>query len=470
VSTRPGLGIATVTTGVVAAVANVSAINSVLPELRRELGADASDLQWVVSGYMLAYGLAMIVTGRLGDARGRRETFLVGMGLFTVASLLAAVAPGPGVLIVARVLQGVGAGFLNPQAAALIRELVPRHGQARVFTLYSGSIAVALAVGPFLGGVLGTLGWRWVLGIHVPVGLLVILGVLRFLPRAPAGRAAQRGDLPGVLLLWAGLALLLVPVLELSDLPATIVVPGLLAGVLALVAFVAWERRAAARGGSPIVDIDLFRRRSYACGVALNVTFQAGLTAVLYVLTLYLRSGLGLSVLAAGAMQLPVALGALAVMPLAPRYAARPRLGELSGVLLLAVGSAATWAAIELLAGDTTAVLLAIAAPLVVVGAGSTLVASLNLGVSNTQIPKAEAGSANAVRQTAARIGSAIGTATVGALVLSVLGPAGIGTTVRSEWDRAISAGMALSVAFLAMCLVPVLIDLVATRREVRAG
>ena len=470
VSTRPGPGVATVVIGVVVAVADVSAVNSVLPELRRELGAGASDLQWVVSGYVLTYGLAMIVTGRIGDARGRRPTFLAGIAVFNAASVLAALAPSPGVLVVARLLQGFGAGFLNPQATALIREIVPPPGRPRVFALYTGCVGAALAVGPFLGGLLGSESWRWVFGVNVPVGLLVALGAFRFLPRTPPAGAAARPDVPGVLLLWAGLALLLVPVLELSDLPGPLVVAGLAAAVVVLALFVVRERRTAARGGVPVVDLSLFRQRSYTCGVTLNLTFQAGLTAVIYVLTLYLRSGLGLDQLAAGAMQLPVALGSLAVAPSAARLARRPRLGELAGVVLLVVGSAVTWAAIEVLHDSTTAILWAVVVPLVIVGVGGTLVMSLNLGVTNAKIPAEEAGAANAVRQTTARIGSALGTATVGALVLSALGPVGIGTTARAEWDRAMTAGMALSVAFLAVTLVPVLVDLVATRREQRAA
>lgn len=470
VSARPGPGIATVVLGVALAVADISAVNSVLPELRSELGADASDLQWVVSGYVLAYGLAMIVTGRIGDARGRRPTFLTGIGVFTAASVLAAAAPSPGVLVVARVLQGVGAGFLNPQATALIRELVAPPARTRVFALYSAAVGAALAVGPFLGGLLGSESWRWVFGANVPIGLLVALGTVRFLPHAPAAGTASRPDLTGVLLLWAGLALLLVPVFELSDLPAGLVVAGIVAGVLVLAVFAVHERRTAARGGVPVVDLDLFRQRSYTCGVALNVTFQAGLTAVVYVLTLYLRNGLGLDQLAAGAMQLPIAVGSLAVALYAARFAARPRLGELTGVVMLVVGSAVTWAAIEVLHASTTAILWAVVVPLVVLGLGSALVSSLNLGVTNAQIPAEEAGSANAVRQTTARVGSAVGTATVGALVLSALGPAGLGTSARADWDRAMTAGMALSVGFLALTLVPVLVDLVATRREARAG
>ncbi|WP_256443121.1 MFS transporter [Cellulomonas dongxiuzhuiae] len=470
VSPRAAPGIATVVVAVAVAVADVSAVNSVLPELRRDLGADASDLQWVVSGYVLTYGLAMIVTGRIGDARGRRPTFLTGVVVFTVASVLAAVAPGPGVLVVARLLQGFGAGFLNPQAMALVRELVPEGPRrSAVFALYTAVVGAALAVGPLLGGLLGSVGWRWVFWVNLPLGTLVLLAGLRVLPRAVPTGARVLPDVPGVALLWAGLSLLLIPLLELSDLPAGVVVAGLLSAVVALAAFVVRERRTAARGGAPVVDLALFRDRSYTCGVLLNTTYQAGLTGVVYVLTLYLRSGLGLDPVVAGAAQLPVALGALLVAPFAARLA-RPRRGELTGVILLVVGSAAAWAAVEVLPDAGTTIVWALAVPLLVVGVGSNLVSALNLGVTNARIPAEEAGSANALRQTTARIGSAVGTATVGALLAAALAPAGLGTAARADWDRAMSAGMALSVAFLAATLVPVLVDLVATRREVRAA
>ncbi|WP_066587492.1 MFS transporter [Cellulomonas timonensis] len=466
---RAGPGLTVVVVGVALGIIDISAVNSILPELRRDLGATASDLQWVVSGYLLAYGLAMIVTGRIGDARGRRPTFLVGVGLFTAASLVAALAPNPGVLLVARLAQGFGGGFLNPQATALIRDLVSGPARARVFGLYVAVAASAVAVGPFIGGVLGSVDWRWVFWVNVPLGVLVLAGGMRWLPRAPAP-GAERPDVLGVALLWAGLAALLAPLFELTELPTGAVVASLAAAVLILAGFVAWEGRLARGGGAPVVDLGLFRQRSYSAGVALNVTYLAGYTALFYVLTLYLRSGLGLSQVEAGAMQLPVALGAAVAAPLAGRRApGRPRVVELAGVVAMVVGTLAVWALAVGLGHRTDALLCSLVAPLVVIGAGGALVMSMNIDVTNAEMPAGEAGSANAVRQTSARVGSSVGTAVVGAVFGAVLGTSSV-STARSDWDRALSAGMALSAGFLALTLVPVAVDLVGAARERRAS
>ncbi|MBF0688016.1 MAG: MFS transporter [Cellulomonas sp.] len=468
---RTGPGLAVVVGAVALGVADISTVNSILPELRRDLGATASDLQWVVSGYLLAYGLAMVVTGRIGDTRGRRPTFLAGITIFTAASLVAALAPEPRVLIVARVVQGFGGGFLNPQATALIRDLVAPARRARLFAVYTAVVGAAVATGPFLGGVLGAAGWRWVFWVNVPLGLVSLVGGALWLPRpAIATTRPPRPDVVGVGLLWVGLVLLLVPFFEMSELPGRVVAASLVAAAVVLAAFAAWESRLERHGGAPVVDLALFRSRSYTCGVALNLSYQAAVTALLYVLTLYLRSGLGLHPVAAGAMLLPLAVGSLAAAPVASRVASRPRHVELVGVALMVGGTAVTWAAVEVFHDSTAVILWAIVVPLAVLGVGIALVMSMNLGVTNAEIPAAEAGSANAVRQTSSRIGSTLGTATVGALFLAALGPAGVGTTARGDWDRALSSGMALVLVFFALTIVPVAVDLVGYTREKRAA
>lgn len=475
-SRRAGVGLAVVIVGVAIAIVDISAVNAILPDLERDLGATASDLQWVVSGYLLAYGLAMVVTGRLGDERGRRPTFLVGMALFTAASAVATLAPDPGVLLAARLAQGFGAGFLNPQATALIRDLFAPPARARVFAGYTAVAASAIAVGPFVGGLLAQLGgqpsgWRWVFAVNLPIGVLVLAGGLRWLPRIPPATSRQRPDLVGIALLWLGLAGVLVPVFELTELPAGVIVGALAGAVLVLVALVGWERRLARRGGVPLVNVSLFRDRSYTCGVALNVTYLAGYTALFYVLTLYLREGLGLSQLAAGAAQLPVAAGAVAAALLAGRRgAARARRIEARGVVMMLVGTLTAWLVV-VVTGDHPGVLLGtLVVPLVAVGAGGALVQAMNMDVTNAAMPPGDAGSANAVRQTSARIGSSVGTATVGAVFGAVLGTVGASSANEGDWHRALAAGMGMSAGFLALTLVPVVIDLVGTRRERRAA
>jgi len=474
VAARWGPGLAVVEVGVALAIISVTTVNSILPDLRRDLGATTSDLQWIVSGYLLAYGLAMVVTGRLGDVWGRRPTFLTGIAVFTTASIVAATAPDAQVLLVARLVQGFGAGFINPQATALIRDLVPGPSRARVFGWYEAVAGAAIAAGPFVGGVLAELGgspsgWRWVFWVNVPIGLLVIAGGAR-LPEPTPATGAGRADVVGVALLWAGLAALLVPVFELTDLPVGAVVASLAGAVALLAVFTVWERGVRRRGGvDPVVDLGLFRKRAYRTGAVLNVAYMAGYTALFYVLTLYLRSGVGLSQVQAGAMQLPVALGAAVAAPVVGRRGAgRPRVVQLVGVALMVAGALLAWGLAEALGDQIATLLWSLVVPLIGVGVGGSLVMTMNLALMNAAMPADEAGSANAVRQTSARIGATVGTSTVGAVLAAVLGTAGAASTVRADWDRALSAGMAMSAGFLALMLVPVGVDLVGFMRERR--
>ncbi len=199
---------------------DVSIVNVALPSIRSGIGASEADLQWVVSGYALAFGLFLIPSGRLGDARGRRKVFVAGVVLFAVSSLAAGLAPTAEVLVVSRLVQGVGGGLLSPQVSALIQDLFRGKERARAFGLFGTTVGISTAVGPLLGGlIIGGLGvedgWRWIFFVNLPIGVAAIVLALRWIPadRAGAGRRESL-DPVGVLLLGAAVLALLLPLVE----------------------------------------------------------------------------------------------------------------------------------------------------------------------------------------------------------------------------------------------------------------
>ncbi len=404
---------------------DVSIVNVALPSIEEGLGAGPADLQWILTGYAVAFGLVLVSAGRLGDARGRRRIFLLGLLVFTAGSAMAGFAPGPGWLSGARVVQGVGAGILMPQIAGFIQTLFHGPERGRAFGLLGAAIGLSTAAGPVTGGVIldlvgGPDAWRWIFLVNLPVGLLVLVLALRLLPETDPGTRDSRLDPVGVVLLGAGTVLILLPLIgtdaSLADRPWWL----LGAGVLALVGFLGWERRHADKGGAPVVDMTLFHRRSYALGAALALVYFAGFTPIFFVLTLTLQSGLGYSPLLAGIATTPFAIGgaiaALGGGRLVDRFG---RALVAIGLALSIVGVLGTAAVVGLV--PAAALGWAIAGPLFVAGIGSGLVVSPNQALTLSEVPVAGGGSAAGVVQTGQRIGTALGVATVGAAFFTVL-------------------------------------------------
>ncbi|MDO0928948.1 MFS transporter [Streptomyces sp. TG1A-8] len=415
-----------------------SIVNVALPSVERDLGADAADLSWVVSGYALTFGLALVPAGRLGDLRGRREVFLVGLALFTMASVACGMATDGTWLVLFRLLQGVASGIVAPQTTGLIQQMFHGGERARAFGMLGSVVGLSTAVGPPAGGLLieafGTgEGWRWVFYVNVPIGVAAFVGALRLLPRSPgrpAPSAAKREgiDLPGVLLLGAGVIALMLPLVQEQQWSgrakwALLPVAGLL-----LAAFWAWERRQERRERVPLLDPGLFSLRSFSLGVLLNLVYFAGFTTVFFVYTLFLQNGVGYSALAAGLASLPFAVGSAAGAAaggrLVVRHGRKLVIGGLGGV---AVGLLGVVVAVRAVPGDGVA--WAAALPLLFAGLGSGVTISPNTTLTLTRVPVHRAGAAGGVLVTAQRIGSAGGIAVVGAVYFAHLANHGSAST-----------------------------------------
>jgi EmrB/QacA subfamily drug resistance transporter len=446
---------------------DVSIVNVALPSIRAGLDATESDLQWVLSGYALTFGLVLVPAGRLGDARGRRTVFIVGLVLFTLASAAAGIAPTAEVLVAARLVQGAAGGLLNPQVSGLIQQMFRPEERGRPFGLLGASIGVSTAVGPLLGGLLIHLGgaaegWRWVFYVNVPVGIVAVVLAYRLIPaRAAEPRRSESLDPVGVVLLGAGVLLLLLPLVQERQWPG----PGkwllLIPAAVLLAAFVGWERRYG-RTRQPLVDLALFGRRSYALGALIALLYFAGFTAIFFVITVYLQNGLGYSALLAGLAVTPFALGSAVASAVGGRIVNRRGRPLVAGGLALVVGGlAATVVALLLVPGRGGG--WAIALPLLVAGVGSGLVISPNVTLTLAEVPVSRAGSAGGVLQTGQRIGSAVGIAVVGAVFFA-------GVATRGGWQEAVRHALLVAVALVAAALGAAMVDVVAGRRERARG
>ncbi|MFD7989589.1 MFS transporter [Kitasatospora indigofera] len=444
---------------------DVSIVNVALPSVRAGLGLSESGLQWVLSGYALTFGLALVPAGRLGDARSRRAVFISGLALFTLTSALAGAAQNEGWLIAARLVQGVAGGILVPQVSGFIQELFQGAERGRAFGLLGATIGVSTAVGPLLGGLLievfGTAdGWRWVFYVNLPIGLVALPLAYRLLP-PPSARPARAGkatgrdfDPVGVLLLGAGTVLLLLPLVEQEQWPGPAKWLLLPVALLLLAAFAGWERRYGRRH-EPLVSMNLFRARSYALGTVLSLAYFAGFTAIFFIFTLYLQNGLGYSALAAGLSITPFALGSGAGAAVGGRVVHRfGRPLVTAGLLLVAVGLAVSGGVVHLWSGPQVGWLTA--PPLLLAGIGSGLVISPNQVLTLAEVPVARAGSAGGVLQTAQRIGSAAGIAAVGAVFFTRL------DGHPQDWAGAFQLGLVVAIGFVLLALATALADVLA--------
>ena len=395
---------------------DVSIVNVAMPSMERDLHATPATLQWVVSGYAMMLGLTMVPAGRLGDLLGRRRMFLVALSSFALTSALSGLAPTVGLLVGARILQGVAGGMLLPQNSALIQDLFRGDERGRAFGMLGAVTALATATGPIVGGLVlttssGTSDWRWIFLINVPIGLLALVLAARLLPPdTRAQRDPLRLDIVGCVLLGAAVLSVLLPLVDASNGGLTALWPLLVVAVVLTVAFARWELRAADRGGQPVLDPELARTRGFASGASIGVVYLAGTTGIWLVLALFLQKGLGYTPLLSGLTVTPSALAMAVSAVISGRLV--PRFGRwltMLGLLTAIAGLLGTALVLGGLGG--TAPWWAIAAPLVVQGLGSGMVSSPNTTMTLQFVPIHLAGAAGGALQTGKRIGSAVGAA-----------------------------------------------------------
>ena len=315
---------------------DATVVNIALPAIGRDLSSSLEGLQWIITGYTLSLAGLILLGGALGDRYGRRRVFLVGVVWFAIASVLCAVAPTIGFLVIARILQGIGGALLTPGSLALIQASFEPSDRAKAVGAWSGLAGVASAAGPFLGGwLIEGPGWRWVFLINLPLAAVVIAITLRHVPESRNEAATGRFDVAGGILAAASLAGITYALIAAPESPSRAVTVGLV-GVGLAIAFVAVERRRS----NPMLPLSVFSSRQFTAINVVTLVVYAALGGMFFFLTLQLQIVTGFSPVAAGTALLPVTILMLVLSARAGAVAQRigPRWPMVVGTAVAAVG------------------------------------------------------------------------------------------------------------------------------------
>jgi EmrB/QacA subfamily drug resistance transporter len=387
-------------------------VNVALPSIERDLGARLSELEWIVSGYALTFAALMLTGGKLADLLGRRRVFVGGLAVFAASSLACALAPTPEVLIGARIVQGVGAALMNPATLSIITATFPPRERGTAIGIWAGVSATALAIGPFVGGLLTEhVGWNSIFYVNVPIGAIAIVASLFLIDESKDMSEDQRLDFPGLATATVGLFALTYGLIEANNYSwgSARIVGAFAVAVAALAAFVVLETRQR----RPMLDFALFRNSTFT-GASLAVLFLTlAMFGVFFYVSLYMQNVLGFSPVEAGAAFLPMTLLIVLIAPLAGRHSDRA-----GSRWLLTVGTtlvAAQLFYLSRLGVDTSYWMLL--PGMVLGGIGIACVMSPATAAALSGVPVDQAGVGSAVINTARQLGGSIGIALLGAIV-----------------------------------------------------
>jgi EmrB/QacA subfamily drug resistance transporter len=422
VTRRTWMAFAVLILGIAMALLDTTIVNVALPTIRTSLNADEATLSWIISGYALAYGLALIPAGRVGDRIGHKWVFIVGLTGFTLASLWAGLSNDTGSLIVARVVQGLFGGIFFPPVTALIQLMFPPRRRGQAFAIFGAAIGFSTALGPLVGGLLiqwlgDTDGWRSIFFVNLPFGVIAVIAAVLLLPSGSEAKGQSGVDLIGFVLLAGALTAVLVPLIQGQQegwpLWTYLSIAG---GVILIVVFALWELSVVRRGKEPLVPPHLFSHPQFTFGVLLALVYFAAFTSIFFTISIFWQSGLQHTALESGFVSIPFAIGSIVGASQSDRLAERLGRRVLSiGTGLVAVGLIALWLVLLRVAPEdlTNWDLLG---PLLVAGFGSGLFIAPNAQFIVATVDRTEAGAASGVVGTMQRVGSAIGIAVIGSV------------------------------------------------------
>src|SRR4051812_912419 len=428
---------------------DITIVNVALPSIGQDLGAGISGLQWTVDAFTVVLASLLLFSGSAADRLGRRRTFMTGLAVFSVASLLCSLAPSVDLLVAGRVLQAVGASMLTPVAMSIVTNVFtdPRE-RAQAVGIWGAVFGVSMALGPIVGGTLVSgVDWRAIFLINIPIGLIAIALTLRFVPESRAPRP-RRFDPVGQLFVIVLLATLTFGIIEAPGHGWTspLILAAFAAAAAALTGILVYEPRR----DEPLIDLRFFRSAPFSSAIVISVAAFAALGGFLFLNTLYLQQVRGLSPLHAGLATVPLALAPEVTSTLSERVVGRggPRLPLfIAGVCLIAACTMLT--AIE--PGTPLGWLLTAYA---IFGIGFGFV---NAPITNTAVsgmPRAQAGVAAAIATTSRQVGQTLGVAVVGAIATThAAGSAGAGFSAATHpawWTLAACGALVLGLGLLA--------------------
>jgi len=387
-------------------------VNVALPSMRSSLHMSLQELEWVVAGYALTFAAFMLIGGKLADFIGRRLIFMIGLGVFTAASLACGLAPNGGFLIGARIVQGLGGALMNPATLSIIAATFAPRERGRAIGIWAGVSAMALAIGPLVGGLLTEhVNWNWIFFINVPVGILGLLAIPVFIDESRDTSAEQRLDVPGLVTSALGLFSLTYAFIEANSYGwgSTRIIGAFAVAAVALVSFVLLERHQRA----PMLDLSLFRNRTFGGANTAMLFVGLAMFGTFFYVSLYMQNVLNYSPVEAGASFLPMTILIILIAPragaLTDRVGSRWLVG--AGMTLLAAmlfyyttlgANESFWALLPgLLLGG--------------VGMGMTMTPVTAAAMSAVSVDKAGVGSA--VLNSARQVGGSLGIAVMGAIV-----------------------------------------------------
>ncbi len=439
-------------------------VNVALPSIQRDLGIGISELEWVVNGYALTFAVVMLTGGKLADMFGRRLLFIIGLAVFTVASFACGMAPSADWLIGARILQGVGAALMNPATLSIITATFPPRQRGMAIGIWAGVAALALAIGPLLGGVITqNLAWGWIFFINVPVGIVAIVVARLVIQESKDTSEEQRLDIPGLATSAVGLFALTYALIEANTYgwTSTRILALFALAAVSLVAFVLLELHQRV----PMLDIRLFKNSTFAGANATMMLVALAMFGVFFFVSLFVQNILGYSATQAGATFLPMTILIILIAPAAGKFSDRIGSRWLMGAGMVCVG-------ISLLVFsrlDASSDFWNLLPGLLIGGLGMALAMTPTTSAAMGAVPVDKAGVGSAVLNSMRQVGGSLGIAIMGAIVAShVSAPPGSPQSVPqfiSGFQAAliVAAGIAFVAAIVA-------VTTVRTHRHAEAG
>ena len=447
---RKWLTLAAVSFGLFMIMLDNTVVNVALPSIQRDLDADLSELQWIVTGYALTFAALMLVGGKVADAYGRRLVFVVGIAVFTVASLLCGLADSGEMLIAARVFQGVGAALMNPATLSIIAATFPPRERGTAIGIWAGVSALALAIGPLVGGLITEhLDWSWIFFVNIPIGILGIAASYLFIDES-RDETHVRLDLPGLATSGLGLFALTYGLIEANTYGwgSTRIVGSFVLALASLVAFVQLERRQR----SPMLPLELFRSGTYTGANLVVLLVALAMFGVFFFVSLYMQNILGYSPVQTGAAFLPMTILIILVAPVAGKTS--DRIGSrglmTAGMMLIAV----QLVMFSRLSADAS--FWDLFPALMIGGIGMAATMTPSAAAATRSIPVDKAGVGSAVLNSARQIGGTMGIAVMGAIIAAEAGGERTIDAFMRGFESAllVAAGIAVVGAIVAFTLV----------------